>query len=250
MWNNCKHWLDSLGRKAPEAQIAVFVDCDGVSANDAQRALDAVKLYGRIRLLRAYGNHDGRAAGAWASLLDRYNGEARHLPTLRPGKNANDIALSIDAVEVLLTNRVDVFVLIVNDTDFVPLARRILQDGKTVLGFGRGSTSLAFREACTKFWNLTSLSPQPDIEVPRRKLWVLSPADAEQQVLRALKELAPDGSLIALNGLSKVLKRTDPGFDPRLYSRRNISSLLRELPTVEVVDLDGTLHARLREPPG
>lgn len=62
----------------------------------------------------------------WQAKLIRNTGVvAPHLPSMTPGRNATDIAWTIDAVELLLTHDIDVFVLVANDTDFVPLARRV-----------------------------------------------------------------------------------------------------------------------------
>lgn len=246
-WDRTKLWLNNFYRRdGAVLEIAVFVDCDGVSPKDAERALKVARQYGHIRFLRIYGNHAGRAANAWARFVSQYNGDIRHLPTLTPGKNGNDIALSIDAIEVLFTYRIDVFVIVANDTDFVPLAGRLLQARKTVLGFGQRSTPPAFRSACTKFWDMKSLRPPPVKKTPRRKLWRLEPADAEPLVLAALSDAAENRGLVTLNVLSTSIKRSDPGFDPRLYSRRNIRSLLRDIPSIELVDVNGVTHARLR----
>ncbi|MCP8884503.1 NYN domain-containing protein [Devosia sp. XJ19-1] len=249
VWDKTRRWLNNFNRKriaVPE--IAVFVDCDGISAADAERALKIVKQYGHIRLLRVYGNHAGRSVHAWASLVSRNNGEARHLPTLKPGKNANDIALSIDAVEVVLTGRIDIFAIVASDTDFVPLVRRLLQEGKTVLGFGQRSTPQALRSECSMFWDLESSKTFAVARRAGNKLWTLSPLDAEALVVGVLREIAPDGELIALGRLSKLLKRREPDFDSRVYSRRNISGLIRHMQLVELVDLDGVPNVRLRAP--
>jgi uncharacterized protein (TIGR00288 family) len=152
-----------VGRPTPlRPRLAVFIDGDGVSPKEAKRVLDLLASEGQIHILRAYGNYNGRAAEGWAKLIRNRGIVARHMPKLVPGKNATDIALAIDAVEVLLTRSVDTFVLIVNDADFTPLARRLIEGGKNVFGYGKGSTPEPFRRACTEFTVIGDLRPPED----------------------------------------------------------------------------------------
>ncbi|WP_449396782.1 NYN domain-containing protein [Devosia riboflavina] len=224
----------------------MFIDCDGVSPADADRAIKLIKQHRHIYLLRVYGNYTGGAASAWNGFIRRNGAVARHLPNLIQGKNAADIALTIDAVEVLLTSRISHFALIVSDTDFVPLAHRIRADGKNLFGFGQNSTPLAFREACNRFWELSWLRHQTPSKATKRAFWKLSPHDAELLVIMGLREAAPDGGSIPVDRLGQALVRQDPDFDPRVYSRQNLTDLLRDLSCVELIE--GTKrHVRLLE---
>ncbi|MDP2781975.1 NYN domain-containing protein [Devosia sp.] len=232
------------GSKSP-ARVAVFIDCDGVSPSDAERAIEYVAQHGRTCLVRAYGNYTGRAAGAWTRLIRRHGIDARHLPNLTPGKNATDIALAIDAVEVLLTRPYETFVLIVSDSDFVPLARRIRADGRQVFGFGQKMTAPAFQDACDKFWDFGSLVRQTSTSEFPVLFWKQAPSDAEELILTVLRDAAPDGEPIAIALFGQLLVKRDPSFDPRVFSRKRLGNLLRDLPSVEVIEQEGKHHVRL-----
>ncbi|WP_414650147.1 NYN domain-containing protein [Devosia sp.] len=82
---------------------------------------------------------------------------ARHLPSVAPGKNATDIALTIDVTEMLISRRLQTFVLIASDTDFTPLAVRIREEGKDVIWFGSRSTPDSFRRRAPRFIRSMSL---------------------------------------------------------------------------------------------
>jgi hypothetical protein len=244
-------WLARIMNGPTRAdRIGVFIDCDGVSPKDAARALEVVAEYGRVCFVRSYGNFNGSSASAWAHFISRYGVDARHLPNLTPGKNASDIALTVDAVEVLLTRPIALFVLVASDADFVPLVRRIRAEGKLVFGFGQGSTSKAFRHACDKFWDFKSLAQQPSAVEPSAAHWTLAPGDCEDFVVSVLREVAPGGTPVTIDLLGQALVTRKPGFDPRIYSRRTLSDLLRELPSVEVLELEGKRHVRLIRSPG
>jgi uncharacterized LabA/DUF88 family protein len=230
-------------------RIGVFIDCDGVSPKDAARALGVVASHGRVRLVRSYGNTGGRGASAWAYFSSRYDADARHFPNLTSGKNTTDIALTVDAVEALLTIPIDVFVLIASDADFVPLAHRIRAEGKMVFGFGQESAPQAFRTACDKFWDIKSLTQQRASVTLSAPHWTLAPSDAEDVVVSVLREVAPGGTPVTIDMLGQALA-AQWGFDPRIFSRRSLSDLLRDLPSVEVFELGGKRVVRLAKRQG
>lgn len=129
----------------------MLIDGDGISPVDAAQVLDRLPKLGRVCGLRCYGNFSGSSAAAWTQLIRDQGLVARHMPSVVRGKNATDIALTIDAIELLLTRDIEKFVLVANDSDFTPLARRLREDGKDVIGFGNKSTPKPFRSACTAF---------------------------------------------------------------------------------------------------
>jgi len=233
------------GRSTSKSRVALLIDGDGISAKDADRAIAAAESMGRHCILRVYRNLAEGNNAAWAKLVKRHGVLARHMPSMAPGKNGTDIALSIDAVEILLTRHIDTFVIVTNDSDFAPLARRIREEGKDVIGIGRSATQ-SFRDACTEFHEIQKLTPPPIASLPM-KLWSLQPADAETMVVAALTGLERTDRLTSVDELGRELALQFPGFDTRQYRRRKLADLLRDLPSVELIDRDGNSYARLRE---
>lgn len=180
---------------------------------------------------------------AWAKLTKERGAVARHIPSVAPGKNATDIALTIDAMEILPTHCIDTFVLIANDSDFAPLARRIREEGKDVIGYGSRSAAKPFRDACTSFEDIRSLTTLPSMSLPSDKLWSRQPIDAEAMMTTALAELGWKDRPVTVDALGKHLADRCPGFDPRIYSRRTLSDVLRALSSVELIQRDGRSHA-------
>jgi hypothetical protein len=227
-----------------DPRMAVLIDTDGISPADASLVLDHVAALGRVCILRTYGNFTGKSAQAWTRVVRRYGAVARHMPSVAPGKNASDIALSIDAVELLLTRQIETFVLIASDSDFAPLAQRIREQGKDALGFGTPHTPDSFRRACSAFSEFGDLIPPDKHTVTPEGLWSHPPGDAEGIILNALMELGGGHDPVPLQTLGEHLVRHHPEFDSRIYRRRNLSSLLRDLPSVEVTERDGQRYAR------
>src|SRR5690606_1892286 len=77
------------------------------------------------------------------------------------GKNASDITLVIDAMDLLHSGRFDGFCLVSSDSDFTRLASRIREQGVDVFGFGEQKTPESFRQACRRFIYTENLLPAP-----------------------------------------------------------------------------------------
>src|SRR3546814_12757916 len=90
-------------------------------------------------------------------MIHRHAIEPQQQFDLTKGKNATDMKMTIDAMDLLFRGRVQGFGLMTSDSDFMPLAMRIRQDGLPVYGFGTGKTPESFRQACTRFIDVGAL---------------------------------------------------------------------------------------------
>lgn len=247
LWLRLKSAVDH--RPSRRVNLAVFIDGDGVSPKEARRAVTHVSIEGRLSCLRVYANLTGGNGSAWSAFCRDHGAVARHLPSLAAAKNATDIALAIDATELLLSRRYDSFVLVANDADFTPLVHRLREQGKSVIGYGSRSAAQSFRTACDRFVDLRSLEPPRSASESMPKLWASQPADAADLVRQALIDLSPDNVAVPLTLLGAQLKRLQPDFDTRTYRCRKLRDLLNELPAVEVLEIEGLPQVRRSRPP-
>ena len=120
--------------------LAVLIDADNVSAHAAEAILREITAYGEPSLRRVYGDWSSQALAAWKKVaLDL--GLVMHQQSANTkGKNASDIGLVIDAMDILHGGKFDGFVLVSSDSDFTRLASRIREDGLEVIGIGDDRT--------------------------------------------------------------------------------------------------------------
>ena len=74
------------------------------------------------------------------------------------GKNATDMAMVIDAMDILYSGKVDGFCLVTSDSDFTKLAMRLREEQTDAIGMGESKTPLALTKACNKFIHLDLIS--------------------------------------------------------------------------------------------
>src|SRR6185369_934369 len=132
-------------------RLAVLIDADNTSPRIAAGLFDEVAKIGEASVRRIYGDFSSPRLKSWADLLSRYAIVPQQNFAYTTGKNASDIALVIDAMDLLFSGRFDGFCLVSSDSDFTRLASRIREQGVDVFGFGEQKTPESFRQACRRF---------------------------------------------------------------------------------------------------
>ena len=183
----------------PEANlknIALLIDADNASHSGIDSVLTALAELGQVNIRRAYGNWAKPALANWNKISHRYGLQPVHQNDLTKGKNATDIAMTIDAMDLLNAGKVDGFGIMSSDSDFTPLVTRLRQDGLIVYGFGSDKAPDAFKTACTRYIDVDQLVRTSESE------------DSGNGVPRSV-----DAELIELlGGAWKAAKRDDEGF--------------------------------------
>jgi len=215
-----------------ESRVAVLVDCDNVDPRILDHALRFMAQFGRVVVRRGYGNH-GTLGNRWQTKLV----ELAFTPCLQyqfaSGKNTADIALALDAMEMLFDEIVDTFCIVTSDSDFAHLCRKLRERGALVCIVGEEKSPLALRNASDHFseWH-------PDADAPAEPAIDKKPATEPGKplpkrrplfVVNAIKMMAGDSSdgKVTLSALGSYLRRTDPAFTPGTCGFSGMLEMLR-----------------------
>ena len=226
--------------------IALLIDADNASPDHFDEVLLVLGELGTINIRRAYGN--------WAKASLKGGGNLTGIHSIVPmqqfdvakGKSATDMRMTIDAMDLLYRGHVDGFGIMSSDSDFLPLAQRIREEGLPVYGFGTAKTPLGFRQACTRFFDIAALSLNDEEQ-------------QEDEPSELTLQRTVDDDLIELLGSAyKASKRDDEGyaslselgqratavssFAARNYGFTRLSDLIRAIPNFDVkAASDGSL---------
>lgn len=240
-------------KRIEDRQLAFLVDGDNASATLIEEMLAEASKYGSVIIRRVYGNWTGGGqVNNWKAKLKEYaltpyqqfpNISNRHVT-----KNATDIALIIDAMDILHDGIVKGFVIVSSDSDYTSLAIKIREHGLFVIGIGKKDTHDSFRRACDVFVSTENLGKEHDeADGTEEKEKDRSRGQRKQRPVRDALELlnrafdsAVNDDGRALNGdIGAALRRLDPGFDTRTYGKSSLLNLIEELDDVfEVERLD------------
>lgn len=213
-------------------KIALFIDADNAPASKFEDVLSEVAKYGVVTIRKAYGNWKSPTLRAWEELLHEHAIQPVQQYDLTKGKNASDIALVIDAMDVMYTKDIDVMCFISSDCDFTPMVTRALAEGKVVLGFGERKTPLPFVNACSKFLFLDQSEAVKEKSGEKRKN-IKSDAKLITLLRHAIEATEDDDGWAELGAVgSNITNRTS--FDCRNYGFKNLSSLFRAIDLFEL----------------
>ena len=142
---------------ATEANIALLIDADNASPDHLDEVLLVLGEFGSINIRRAYGNWEKSSLKTWGELSARHSMLQIQQRDVTKRKNATDMRMTIDAMDLLLRGHVKGFGIMSDDSDFLPLAQRIREEGIPVYGFGTAKAPEGFKQACTRFFDMGAL---------------------------------------------------------------------------------------------
>ena len=137
--------------------IALLIDADNATHAGIDPVLTVLAELGQVNIRRAYGNWAKPALANWNKITHRFGLQPVQQFDLTKGKNATDMAMTIDAIDLLYDGKVDGFGIMSSDSDFTPLVTRLRQDGLIVYGFGSAKAPEAFKTACTRYIDVDQL---------------------------------------------------------------------------------------------
>ncbi|GAB2689946.1 NYN domain-containing protein [Thalassiella azotivora] len=219
-----------------EKRIALLIDADNAPASKIEVILAEVARHGAANVRRAYGNWKSPHLKSWEATLHTYAIRPIQQFAYSSGKNASDMAMVIDAMDLLYAGTLDAFAIVSSDADFTPLVMRILTEGVKVYGFGEKKTPEPFVNACSQFTYVEGLVEPSATEPPRRA------ADTQQlkgdtrlvHLLRnAVDAAAGDDGWAHLGQVGNQIAN-QASFDPRNHGFRKLSDLIEATELFEV----------------
>ncbi|WP_413164939.1 NYN domain-containing protein [Aeromonas salmonicida] len=226
-------------------KIAVFIDADNAPASKIDRVLSELARYGVVNIRKAYGNWKNPTLKSWEEVLHEFAIQPVQQFDLAKGKNATDMALVIDVMDVmdvLYTKDVDVICLVSSDCDFTPLVTRCLADGKFVIGFGERKASMPFVNSCSRFLYLDTEPNDIKEELPIAKQIKNIKSDTRLiNLLRQAIDAVEEGGGWAMLGAIGNHISNHASFDQRNYGFQKLSDLFMAIDLFEIKKTDNSV---------
>lgn len=220
-----------------EKRIALLIDADNAPAAKIDLILAEVARHGAANVRRAYGNWKSPHLKPWEATLHTYAIRPIQQFAYSKGKNASDMAMVIDAMDLLYARNLDGFAIVSSDADFTPLVMRILTEGVKVYGFGEKKTPEPFVNACSQFTYVEALAHATAEHAEKPK-----PSDTKKlrsdtrlvHMLRNAVEAASGDDGWANLGAVGSQVANQASFDSRNYGYRKLSDLIEAIGLFEV----------------
>jgi uncharacterized protein (TIGR00288 family) len=231
-------------------RIALLIDADNSPANKIDKVLAEVSTYGVANIRRAYGNWKSPHLGGWEKQLHEFAIRPIQQFDYARGKNATDMAMTIDAMDLMYSERIDSFGIVSSDADFTPLVMHLLANGHRVFGFGEKKAPEPFVNACSKFLFLEQLGA-PALETPADQQ-----LSTDSAVRKSRNELRMDTRLVRLlrdatqscvqedgwSYLGEIVKvvKNQASIDPRNYGYATFGKLIAATELFEMEVREGS----------
>lgn len=235
--------------------IALIIDADNASHVGIDPVLTALAELGTVNIRRAYGNWRKQSLKGWVDILHKYGIEPLQQFDMTKGKNATDMKMTIDAMDLLYSGNVDGFGIMSSDSDFMPLATRLKQQGLDVYGFGSAKTPEAFRQACSRFIDVDALiksekranekASTPDSKPTLKSESRLIDDDLIKLLVDAYNASKRDAEgFVSLSAVGKIAGNRS-SFDVRNYGFSRLSDMFSAVPNFQTKrDENGQLFVK------
>lgn len=226
------------GIEKERMQFAVLIDADNISSRYAATIFEELETYGISTYRRIYGNWSKGNGWSEGLLLEHSIMPVQQF-SYTTGKNATDMAMVIDAMDILYKNKIQGFCLVTSDSDFTRLAMRLREENMFVLGMGESKTPLALTRACNRFIHLNLVAEQnkaavADLDVIGGEEQNVTPiSEVRQAILTVINENG--GKQVDLARVGNRLNDKFSDFDARNYGYSKLSTMVaEEIPELRV----------------
>jgi uncharacterized protein (TIGR00288 family) len=227
--------MSGSDRGPSESNIALLIDADNASPDHIDEVLLVLGELGTINIRRAYGNWAKASLKGWGNLTGLHSIVPMQQFDIVKGKSATDMRMTIDAMDLLYRGNIDGFGIMSSDSDFLPLAQRIREDGLPVYGFGTSKTPLGFRQACTRFFDIAALASSSHSNGDGGMHHETSVDPALLEVLGSAYKASErdEEGYTTLSELGQRAKAVS-SFATRNYGYTRLSDLIRAMPNFDV----------------
>ena len=272
--------------RSDEPRLAVLIDADNTSAKWANAIFEEIATLGEASVRRIYGDFSGPLLRSWEKKLAGLALIPHQQFAYTKGKNSSDIALVIEAMDLMHTGRFDGFVLVSSDSDFARLASRLREQGLQVFGIGKMNTPEAFRKACKRFIFVENLlgdgGAAQKTDEPGERQPAQGGPEASEPIARSepgaptggappaavdkaeAVEAAPkqpptkavplvkaamrsyDDDWVPLSVIGSHVRAANPEFDPRTYGCAKLVDLMEKTGQFEVKRNEVPVRARMK----
>lgn len=226
-------------------RLAVLIDADNSMSGVIDELLKEITRYGTPTVKKAYGDWTTPHLRSWKEILHKHAILPEQQFRYTKGKNATDIALIIDAMDLLYSQNFTGFCLVSSDSDFTRLATRIRQNGLTVYGFGERKTPQPFVAACDKFVFLEVLKEGTVDKGHVRKTQNDELLSLQTVVTEAIDAVAREDGWASLASVGHQISKNHPSFDPRNHGFQKLGELVAALGFIEIKFIEVGEHKHM-----
>ncbi|MBO5281793.1 MAG: NYN domain-containing protein [Lachnospiraceae bacterium] len=225
-----------------ERKYALLIDAENTSPKYVDVIISELKKYGVITYQRMYGDFTNPDLAGWNKKALKYAIVPIQQSRYSTAKNAADIMLVIDAMDILYQDKTDGFCIVTSDSDFTRLVSRLREEGKSVIGMGKSDASKTFIAACDEYKFLDKIvDDEAKADKPAEKDSITPIGEIKSAINNLLQECENNGEPANLGMVKSNLQRLYPDFDERNYGYNAMMKFITEATKFKIVKQGSTI---------
>jgi hypothetical protein len=247
------------------AKLALLIDGDNISATYMPLIVREASKHGTLAIRRVYGQFKSGKMKSWMKHLEDFGLTPVNVSPLTKGKNATDMKLAIEAMDMLHGRQLDGICIASSDGDFTPLAARLRGNALAVFGFGAKKAPAGYKAEFDRFYECDTLLAEEKKQQPARQTQARKqaptapkphpeqpsaapsppkpappsrPAKAElprEQIYAAIEAAIGADGRAHMRTIGNKLTRAMPGFSSKTFGYRTNTDLVGALPGIELI---------------
>lgn len=194
-----------------DKKIALFFDAENISAKFVDKIFNDLANIGEVIIKKAYHNWGNTQSQSWVKILQEFSIEPIQVFPNISGKNAIDIKLTVDVMNITQSSNIDTIVLVSSDSDFTVLVTDIKSKGIEAIGFGEEKTHNSFRKAFSTFYELSKKN-KTAIDILKE----------------AIQNTMKDTEYANVSDITRYLKNKNSSFIPQNYGVSKWSDIIKK----------------------
>ncbi|MDR0221903.1 MAG: NYN domain-containing protein [Lachnospiraceae bacterium] len=228
-----------------EKKIALVIDAENTSVKYLEDILKELRDYGIVTYKRMYGDFTDDYLRSWNAKAMEHAIVPIQQPRYSKVKNAADIMLVIDAMDILYSGNIDGFCIVSSDSDFTRLVNRLREGGMMVIGMGKSDASKALKAACTKYIILETLGEGGEAIADTDAIVALS--EIKDIIMDIVQQCEERQERAGLGGIKSQIQRIHTDFDERNYGYNSMTTFVKDMNEFEVKTENSSVYVERKQ---
>jgi uncharacterized protein (TIGR00288 family) len=226
-------------------KIALVIDAENTSVKYLDDILKELRDYGIVTYKRMYGDFTDDYLKSWNIKAMEHAIVPIQQPRYSKVKNAADIMMVIDVMDILYTGNIDGFCIVSSDSDFTRLVNRLREGGMMVIGMGRSDASKALKAACTKYIILETLGENNEVIADASAIVALS--EIKSIIMDIVQQSEEQRERAGLGGIKSQIQRIHTDFDERNYGYNSMTTFVKDMSEFEVKTENSSVYVERKK---
>lgn len=193
--------------------VAIFIDAENISFKYAKDIFNIASSYGEPIIKKIYADWTSQVVGGWKDEIAKHSIIAiQNFKFNR--KNSSDMYLMADAMSMFYEKDIEIFIIVSSDSDYIPLAHKLRENKRQVIGIVENKANQSYINAFNKFHYLNKKQEKSD--------------ELIKELFNTIDQLIEEKNRAEYSQIPPIMQRKYPDFNPKNYGCSSFKELINK----------------------